>query len=196
MSKKVIDMFDFCEENNITPNELYILWCMYVKSHPKLTNIHSEIRNLVRSDRISSDYKILDAGKVLVDKLKKKYNVKTINVNFEENLPQYIDKYLDLFPKGKLPSGKSARVNKTDIEKSFRWFFKTYEYDWDTVLKATAYYVDTFEKNKFLYMRNSQYFIRKQITGVNFESDLANYCDIILNGGHEDDISGLTEKVV
>jgi hypothetical protein len=76
------------------------------------------------------------------------------------------------------------------------WFFANYSYSWDTILQATAYYVDTYEKQKFMYMKNSQYFIRKQITGATFESDLANYCEIIINGGYDESGNQIIEKVV
>ena len=35
-------------------------------------------------------------------------------------------------------------------------------------------------------MRTSQYFIRKQDPDKSYSSDLANYCEIILNGDEED----------
>lgn len=189
-------LFDFCENKAIAPNELYVLWCIQNKKRPKVTNVYAELRHLTGAAYLENDYSITQKGRDLLEQLRKIQKTNSTPSDNLEDLEIYIAKYLELFPPGKLPSGKSARVNKADIEKAFRWFFKNYTYDWSVILKATAYYVDTFEKNKFLYMRNSQYFIRKQITGVNFESDLANYCEIILNGGHEEDVTGLTEKVV
>jgi hypothetical protein len=188
-------LFNFCESKAIAPNELYVLWCIENKKRPKILNLYAELRHLVSGNYLEVDYSITAKGREILGQFKKFYKTDKVTLNPEE-LTLNIAKYLELFPPGKLPSGKSARVNKADIEKAFIWFFKNYSYDWTIILKATAYYVDTFEKNNFLYMRNSQYFIRKQITGVNFESDLANYCEIILNNGHEEDITGLTEKVV
>jgi hypothetical protein len=97
-----------------------------------------------------------------------------------------IQKYLELFPKGRLPSGKAARSDKKNIESNFKWFFQNYEYDWNTVLQATARYVDEFEKKNFLYMRNSQYFISKMSPDRTRESELANYCSAIKSGDTDD----------
>jgi hypothetical protein len=109
---------------------------------------------------------------------------------------EHIDRYLSVFPKGKLPSGKPARVNKKNLEESFKWFFKNYTYDWDTILRATFYYVETYEKTNYMYMKNSQYFIRKQNTDKSWDSELANYCEIIINGEDIDDSPHFTDKVV
>jgi hypothetical protein len=107
-----------------------------------------------------------------------------------------IMKFLMIFPKGKLPSGKPARVNRKNIEESFKWFHKNYTYDWDTILRATLYYVDTYEKANYMYMKNSQYFIRKQNTDKSWDSELANYCEIIINGEDLEDAPHFSDKVV
>jgi hypothetical protein len=110
-----------------------------------------------------------------------------------------IDKYISLFPKGRLPSGKQARSAKGNLETAFKWFFKEYpDYDWELVLKATAYYVDEFERKNYLYMRTSQYFIRKQLTDKSWDSELANYCSMIKNGEDKLDQTNnyFSEKVV
>jgi hypothetical protein len=111
--------------------------------------------------------------------------------DMEEN----VVKYLNMFPLGKLPTGKPARVNKKNITEAFKWFFMNYDYSWEVVLKATAFYLDSFEKDNFKFMRNSQYFIRKQNTDKSWDSDLASYCEIILTGG-DSDSEIIHEKVV
>ena len=107
-----------------------------------------------------------------------------------------IGHYINLFPAKKLPSGKLARSARKNIENAFQWFLKTYDYSWDVILKATAYYVDSYEKNNYLYMRNSQYFISKMNPDKTRESELANYCEIIQNGMEEESDSFFKEKVV
>jgi len=186
--------YDILDELDVTPNAFHILWCIANKRRPKSVNAHAELRNLVAAKLLDDKYAMTEAGKTILDK------VSTIlNTQIVEPKPvisdDFIGQYLELFPKGKLPSGKSARVNRRDIEKAFKWFFQNYDYSWDTILRATAYYVDSFEKQKFMYMRNSQYFIGKTNPDKTKDSDLASYCEIILNGGYEDETT-LSEKVV
>lgn len=195
MKNQLCELFEFCEANRISPNQLYILWCISNKTRPKHTNDFLELRNMVRAEMLSEDYLMTDAGKKIFESANAFQKQKPIAV-VSEDLASNVITYLNLFPAGKLPSGKAARANKTDITKSFTWFFANYTYSWDVILSATAYYVDTYEKNKFMYMKNSQYFIRKQVTGANFDSELASYCEIILTDGHKEDTTGLKEKVV
>lgn len=186
--------YDTLDELDVTPNAFHILWCIANKRRPKSVNAHAELRNLIATKLLDDKYAITEQGRATIDK------VATIfKTDIVEPKPvvsdDFIGQYLELFPKGKLPSGKSARVNRRDIEKAFKWFFQNYDYSWDTILKATAYYVDSFEKQRFMYMRNSQYFIGKTNPDKTKDSDLASYCEIILNGGYEEDTT-LSEKVV
>jgi hypothetical protein len=109
-----------------------------------------------------------------------------------------IDEYLEIFPKFKLPSGKYARSDKKNLENNFRWFFEVNSYDWDTVINATKMYVDEFERQGYKYMRTSQYFIRKlNPAEKTFESELANYCEVYMNGDTDYNDDGyFKEKVV
>jgi hypothetical protein len=195
------DFFDYLANNGLTPNGFYVLWGIANKSRPLVINVHTELRLLSDLGFIEDAKKgiLTEKGTFIIS------NAETMFGNMKLEVKQPIastddetnmQKYVEFFPKGKLPSGKAARVPKPDIKNAFDWFFKTYEYSWDTVLKATAYYVDTYEAAGYLYMKNSQYFIRKQITGKTFDSDLAAYCEIILNGGHDDEGNFIKEKVV
>lgn len=193
------DFYDYLDSVDVTPNAFHVLWCIANKRRPKSVNAHTELRNLSNNKLITETYIITEDGyRVLKDAEKLFGNGSIIGstVLISTDLADNITKYLELFPRGKLPSGKSARVNRKDIEKGFKWFFDNYDYSWDTILKATAYYVDTFEKQKFMYMRNSQYFIGKTNPDKTKNSELADYCEIILSGGHEDESDGIAEKVV
>jgi uncharacterized metal-binding protein len=55
-----------------------------------------------------------------------------------------------------------------------------YNYDWDTILKATEKYVQEYQRQNYQYMRTAMYFIKKVIDGTSV-SELANYCDIVQN---------------
>lgn len=186
-------------EGKITPNSFYVLWCMKNKIVPnKLVNISLEKVKLENADLIEED-RVTIKGNLLLTEIetyfkrrKKKSSLDLMGQNFSKN----IERYLEIFPKFKLPSGKYARSNKRTIENNFRWFFENYDYEWDTILQATVKYVTEYELNNFKYMRTSQYFIRKQNTDKTYDSELADYCEIILNGDDDYDTPHFSEKVV
>lgn len=115
-----------------------------------------------------------------------------MGTEFSEN----IDKYLLMFPKIKLPSGKPARNDKKNIETAFRWFFENHNYSWKTIFQATENYIDEYAAKNYNYMQTSQYFIRKQYSDKTWRSDLANYCDIVENGGDDEPDTHFKEKVI
>ena len=97
-----------------------------------------------------------------------------------------IKSYNQIFPSKKLGSGKYARVNAKNLEPGFRWFFENFDYSWETIYKATNKYVKDYELQNYNYMRNSQYFIRKQNVDKTWESDLANYCEMVSAEDYQD----------
>lgn len=102
-----------------------------------------------------------------------------------------VNKYKEMFPNIKLPNGKPARSATGNLEKTFRWFFENFDYSWETIFKASGYYVNKYQKVEWKFMRTSQYFIKKD--GL---SDLADFCEIVLTGGDDDEIRRLVTKVV
>jgi len=112
--------------------------------------------------------------------------------------PDFMDRikdYVEVFPNKKLPSGKYARVPAKNLENAFRWFFENFDYDWQTIYKATDRYVTEYEGRQYAYMRNSQYFLRKQNLDKSFESELANYCEYI-QSNPDDEIDYFKELIV
>ena len=122
---------------------------------------------------------------------KKKTNNLTLGNGYLEN----IEKYLLIFPKIKLPSGKAARTYKRNVETAFKWFFENHNYSWETIHEATQNYVAEFQKKNYMYMQTSQYFIRKQQSDKTWGSELANWCDTVNNGTLDND-TYFYEKVV
>jgi hypothetical protein len=162
-------------------------------------NAFAEFRELKFKGFVTNSNVILPAGIELLEKIDELFAVKKeastkqlVGDDFKEN----IIKYLNLFPKRKLPSGKLARSDKKNIESNFRWFFKTFDYSWDIILKATAHYVDEYEKKNYLYMQTSQYFISKTQPDKSKMSELANYCAMIVDGVDMDDDNHFKERVV
>jgi len=192
------EYYEYLNEIGITPNAFHVLWCINNVHKSILANPTTEIRILTANEFITKDFKITEKGsEVLVNGENLIYNSKKPfkNAVIIENLSDNVDKYVSIFPAGKLPSGKAARVNKKTLSDAFTWFFKNYNYDWDTILRATFYYVETYEKDKFRFMKNSQYFIRKQNTDKSWDSELADYCQIILSGEQEES-NHFSDKVV
>ena len=188
------ELFEYLETKEITPNSLYILWSIANKRKTQNdgVNVHTELRLLINAGLLTTKYELTTSGQDIITHLPNGGGANIIDTPDEDN----IMKFLMIFPKGKLPSGKPARVNRKNVEESFKWFHKNYTYDWDTILRATLYYVDTYEKTNYMYMKNSQYFIRKQNTDKSWDSELANYCEIIINGEDIDDTPHFSDKVV
>jgi hypothetical protein len=194
------EIFNKLIKNNITPNQLYYLYCKKNNVIPRLINPALEAKKL-EGDWINPEANSLTSKSALLLKeldsyfttSKKKSNAGIMGENYSKK----IDEYLDIFPKFKLPSGKYARSDKKNLENNFKWFFETHEYSWDTILEATKMYVDEYERTGYKYMRTSQYFIRKQNPiEKSFESELANYCEAYINGSNDYKENYFSEKVV
>jgi len=182
-------------ESQLTPNGLYFLWCVYVGENPLYINIYTESRSLRLQGYIDDYLKITQKGVELASKI-------PVSKNTKKKLPSFtltdasIDEYLQLFPKGKLPSGKLARSDKKNIRANLEWFMTTYSYDWDVIMRATALYVDEYEKKNFMYMKTSQYFISKTNTDKSRISELADYCSAVVNNDYDNDDNHFSDKVV
>lgn len=193
------EIFNILIQNKISPNQHYMLYCLRNKIQPTGINPYAEGRDLKFKGYVNDKWELQPKSIELLDKIDEFFSVKkeqTSKVIAGNDFKENIIKYLDLFPKRKLPSGKLARSDKKNIENNFRWFFKTFDYDWDIVLKATAHYVDEYEKKNYLYMQTSQYFISKTQPDKTKISELANYCSMLIDGVNMDDDDHFKEKVV
>lgn len=113
-----------------------------------------------------------------------------------DDFSQKIQEFVNIFPNKKLSSGKYARVNPKNLESTFRWFFETYDYDWETIIAATEKYVDEYSLKNYEFMRTAQYFVRKQNIDKSFDSDLATYCELLKSGYDDDNYDVFKELVV
>lgn len=185
----------------LTPNSFYVLYC--IKSNIVCNN---SINTSLEISRLESEgwiqmEKLTPKSITLIqsiDSYFKSSKKQTSSYIMGEDFQTRIEEYLEIFPKFKLPSGKYARSDKKNLENNFRWFFENHSYDWDTVIDATKLYVDEYERQGYKFMRTSQYFIRKlNPAEKTFESELANYCEVYLNGDSDyNDNSYFKEKVV
>lgn len=167
--------------SGLTPNQLYLLVAISQKESPRLINTHAELRALRAGDWVDEGNSLSEKAQNLIAELslafpqqKKKAPAKP-TADFTEN----VQKYVEIFPRKRLPSGSLARVHVSNLEAGFKWFLERYSYSWDIILRATQMYVTEYERRNYEYMKTSQYFIRKQKTDKSWESELANYCAMV-----------------
>lgn len=189
----------------IKPDSCLFLYCIKENVSTPFINHDACIEDLINAEMVTYEenekgktFQITQKGNILIEtldgyflKAKKKTNIQLMGKEFLEK----IESYREIFPKGKLPSGKPARNNVKALSESFRWFFETYDYTWDEVIAATKMYVNEYRQNNYLYMQTSQYFVAKQDKNKVKTSTLADYCDMIKDGVQTEE-KHFTEKVV
>ena len=177
------DIFTRLIQEDLTPNTYYVLHCIREKIVPhKFVNKELECKRLQSNLWLTENLQLTSKSLIFMEEIngyfkrtKKKTSQDLMGKDFIAN----IEGYVEIFPNIKLSSGKYARVNAKNLEAPFKWFFETYDYDWETILKATERYVDEYSIRRYEYMRTAQYFVRKQNIDKSFESDLATYCEIL-----------------
>lgn len=201
----MIEIFNIFIQKKITPNQFYLLYSLKENVSPVGINLHVELRVLINDGWITHlervtlpryeltplSIDLIQQVETLFKTQKKKNNIQVLGDNYTEN----IEKYLLIFPKIKLPSGKPARTDKRNVETAFKWFFENHDYTWEVIFESTERYVAEFEKKNYLYMQTSQYFIRKQQSDKTWGSELANWCSTVNNGTLDND-TFFHEKVV
>jgi hypothetical protein len=196
------EIFNKLIKAGITPNAFYILYSIHKNVQPnKYVSAPLAVTQLKAEGWLDESSRLTDRALIFVQEIDsyfKKHKKATSKALLGEDFLTKIDEYLEIFPKFKLPSGKYARVDKKTLEAGFKWFFENYTYEWETILNATRMYVDEYERQSFKYMRTSQYFIRKASNiGKTYESELATYCEVYMNGDTDYNDDGyFKEKVV
>jgi hypothetical protein len=185
-------VFNHIAEAKLTPNQFYLLYSMNQGITAPLMNTHQELRALLVDHWVKeTTYELEPKALSLISKIDsyfgvqiKKSNNGLMGQDFEANA----EKYNNIFPRMKLPSNKPARSPLKEIIVAFREFFKEYDYGWEIIHQAAAYYIEEEEKKGFKYTRTSRYFIRKQDSDKSWISDLAGYCELVKNGEDHDDV--------
>lgn len=197
------ELFDIIAKYDLNPNQYYLLMCIQDNIQTRKINIGLELQALIYREYVivTKDDKLIitDKGKKIINKVESLFKklaksgaVSIMGEDYEQNIKEYNE----TFPAIKLPTGKYARTNVGNLKNAFKWFFENYDYSWDTILEATEKYVEDFEREGYKYMRTSQYFIRKQDVDKSWSSDLANYCEIVLNSDGVDDGPRFSTNVV
>lgn len=194
------EIFEKLVKAGLTPNSFYILYCSKEKRIPNTFVSHSlETIRLQTGNWLDENLKLTQKSVIFIQEIEtffKKSKKKTSTVLMGDSFLDMIQEYVEIFPNKRLASGKPARVNVKTLENAFRWFFDTYGYSWEIILQATKKYVYDFEMKNYEYMRTSQYFVRKQNTDKSWDSDLATYCDMIINGEDDFEDNHFKDKVV
>jgi hypothetical protein len=179
------EIFNKLIEKELTPNSFYVLHC--IKNSTKPHNFVSSslaVTKLKQEGWLEENLQLTSKSIIFIteiDSFFKRAKKKTTKDLLGDNFTNNINIYVEIFPNRKLSSGKYARVNPKNLENSFRWFFENYDYDWDMIFKATKKYIYDYSLKNYDYMRTSQYFIRKQNADKTWESELADYCNMIDN---------------
>ncbi len=186
------EIFDRLVKNDLTPNSYYVLDCIKNKIIPnKFVNKSLEVKRLQTDGWLKEDLHLTSKSLIFMEEIGgffKKTKKKTSKNLMGENFTVCIKAYNEIFPSKKLGSGKYARTNVKNLEGAFRWFFENFDYSWETIYKATKKYVSDYELQNFNYMRTSQYFVRKQTVDKTWESDLANYCEMVNSVEYEETV--------
>lgn len=191
------ELFQKIQRYKITPNQCMILFAFDEGITPSNCEA-TDIVALYQEGYITNKNEINPEGRkiiVTLDNYFKVHKKLTDKQLLGASAADNIEKYRSIFPKGKLPSGVPSRNNVKVLSENFRWFFAEYDYTWDEVINATTMYVNEYQKNNYLYMQNSQYFISKQDKHKVKTSKLADYCDMIRDGINTED-DHFQEKVV
>ena len=193
------ELFSKILQQGLTPNAVYVLYC--IKEKVKCSdsvNFNLEIIKLKSGNYLTENLELSGNTLKFIQEIEgyfKKSKKKTSKTLMGDEFLENIKTYNECFPATKLPSGVYARVNVKSLENAFRWFFETFDYSWEVVIQATEKYVEEYSINRYNYMRNSQYFIRKQNTDKTWDSTLATYCDMISQDDYEPPVF-FKEKIV
>jgi len=193
------ELFSKILQHGLTPNAVYVLYC--IKEKVKCSdsvNFSLEVVKLKSGNYLTENLELSGNTLKFIQEIEgyfKKSKKKTSKTLMGDEFQENIKTYNECFPATKLPSGVYARVNVKSLENAFRWFFETFDYSWEVVIQATEKYVEEYSINRYNYMRNSQYFIRKQNTDKTWDSTLATYCDMISQDDYEPPVF-FKEKIV
>jgi hypothetical protein len=176
---------------------LKIYFLLYKAYNDELPPSH--IPYLLKHKLVGRDNKVTEKGEKIIKSIEKLF-ISSKNIKIEDLMGQdveiHLDTYIKIFPTAKLPNGKYARGNKKNILTNFTWFFQNYDYDWPIILEATRKYVDEYRANNYMYMRTALYFIRKDDGTRTVHSDLADYCEKIINNDDFTEDTHFKTKVI
>jgi hypothetical protein len=182
--------FNFLNDNELTPNGLYLLSVLDKINHREISltgiNYQHELNKLELVGYVVKKQKegtttydmTMTGNKLLKDANKFFAPAKRESVIDTSDWDTRIKEFMELFPKGRKESTSlTFRSNPKELTERFKWFFKTYpDYNWEHVMNATKLYVDSFKDTDYTYMQTSKYFVCKRDKNQMWLSTLADIC--------------------
>lgn len=107
-----------------------------------------------------------------------------------DEMKKFVESYRELFPKGKVGnSTKSYRATPKEIYDRLKWFKESYPefWDFDLMLQATQEYHRYIKQKRSTFIKSAGYFIKKQDESKINQSMMADWCQMIMDGDHEDE---------
>lgn len=141
------------------------------------------------------DYELTEGGRTVITETSTRTNVLELvtgvpQLSVKTELDTFVDKYLELFPKGVKNGGnKPLRSNSTDVKAKMLKFMNKYKHSQETILKATENYIERC-RGVYTYCPTSEYFILKDGS-----SALATECDAVKNGGNDELINPFEKRM-
>jgi hypothetical protein len=163
--------FKTLKEEGIDLNGYYVLQALEsgVKYEQLLDGwiIEEWAAHLYKLSYFSPDSGLTEKGRAFLSRM-----------NDKEFEPTLAEKFRDIFPSKKLPTGKYFRSHVVDIDKKLSYFKKHYpDFTEEEILQAARDYVAYAESRNYMYVRTAMYFIYKEKEG----SDLASWCEMNRN---------------
>lgn len=178
-------------KNKLTPNELYILYYIFIKRFKTVEEVFSRIDKKYFDETFSY---LQEQGFIkLLPNNQVSLRQKTIDI-FKENINEgeFIKKYRNLFDKSNINGIIGKKGDKQSCIKKMHLFMKQYpQYNEDIILKAAQLYIQSESKNNnFKYLQRADYVISKQeAQGKIVGSRLATFCEEVVEGAEPEDTS-------
>lgn len=152
-----------------------------------------EMRGLVKQnkDEDAPHFLLTDEGIKAVEFIKSEFSKSSQTVTSEDiaiagvdslkdelNVDKWINEWIEIFPRGAKSGGRLVRSDAASCLRKMKVFLREYDYDKDTIMRATRAYVHSREIEGFTYMKCAVYFIYKaESSRVDKVSDLATWCE-------------------
>jgi len=163
-----------CRQYGITPNQLYVLWCVSMKRKPlEDTRVALDIRLMQTKGLISitdtNSVKLTTLGTSLVSQMnemfKKRWKLK--DITSESGFQERVNEYREIWPKVSVGEGtnkRPLRSSPAEITRAFKNFFTAYpETTWEQVYAGTKSYLRKwFNQDDKTYMKNASSFVYKE----------------------------------
>jgi len=171
-------IFDEILSYGLTPNEYFGL-AMILQNRP----LHEKMKRHLYVDFLIR-HKWIDSSEKPTDKVR---STRIFQDLMDSEFSGKVEQYRLMWPAIRLPNGKMARGSNLELESRFKWFFSKYNYDWNTIFKATESYITYYRERGYAFMRTSGYFICKEETTKIRTSTLAEWCENAADGIIEQD---------